>query len=80
MERDLTFQGLIVFRNELRDDSAATIAKLKVSAANLVCGVPYVHSPHGSKKMRRSAYLTIKQFTTRQKNPHNNRLETSASS
>lgn len=32
MERDLTFQGLIIFRNELRDDSAATIAKLKVSA------------------------------------------------
>ena len=30
MERDLTFQGLIIFRNELRDDSAATIAKLKV--------------------------------------------------
>ena len=31
MEADLTFQGLIIFRNELRPDSAETIAALKVS-------------------------------------------------
>ena len=80
MERDLTFQGLIIFRNELRDDSAATIAKLKVSAANFVCGVPGMRSPHNVKKMRRSAYLTTKQFAARRKTPHNNRPETSASS
>ena len=30
MEADLTFSGLIIFRNELRPDSADTIAKLKV--------------------------------------------------
>jgi len=45
MERDLTFQGLIIFRNELREDSAATIAKLKVGAAFFVCGVPSARSP-----------------------------------
>ena len=44
MERDLTFQGLIIFRNELREDSAATIAKLKVRAAFFVCGVSSVRS------------------------------------
>lgn len=31
MECDLDFLGLIVFRNEMRDDSPATIAKLRVS-------------------------------------------------
>ena len=46
MERDLTFQGLIIFRNELREDSAATIAKLKVRAVFFVCGVPSARSPH----------------------------------
>jgi hypothetical protein len=30
MESDLTFKGLIIFRNELRPDSAETIAALKV--------------------------------------------------
>lgn len=39
MERDLTFQGLIIFRNELREDSAETITKLKVRSAIFVCGV-----------------------------------------
>ena len=45
MERDLTFQGIIIFRNELREDSATTIAKLKVRAAFFVCGVPSARSP-----------------------------------
>ena len=48
MERDLTFQGLIIFRNELREDSATTIAKLKVCAAICACGVPGPHSPQDS--------------------------------
>jgi hypothetical protein len=30
IETDLTFEGLIIFRNELRPDSAETIAALKV--------------------------------------------------
>lgn len=30
VERDLTFVGLIIFRNEMREDSPATIAKLRV--------------------------------------------------
>lgn len=45
MERNLTFQGLIIFRNELREDSAETIAKLKVRAAIFVCGIPPARSP-----------------------------------
>lgn len=48
MERDLMFQGLIIFRNELREDSAATIVKLKVRAAFFVCGVPKGLSPQDS--------------------------------
>lgn len=45
MERDLTFQGLIIFRNELREDSAETITKLKVRSAIFVCGVSRAHFP-----------------------------------
>lgn len=33
IERDLDLMGLIIFRNEIREDSAPTIAKLRVSLA-----------------------------------------------
>ena len=60
MERDLTFQGLIIFRNELRKDSAATIAKLKVLEVFPVCGVWSAHLPQEFVFMRCTTCLITK--------------------
>ena len=52
VERDLTFVGLIIFRHELREDSPATIAKLKVreqvrtSPPSAPCAALARHAPH----------------------------------